>query len=136
MNIKTIASEFFDACETGQGWDVCKAWCHQEAGFSAQASALSDVTTLSAYCEWMKGLLVPIPNGNYELKAMAVDDERQIVLAFGVFKGTHTVDGPVPATGNCVSSEYIYAMEFDGEKIRNVTKIWNDSYALQALGWV
>ena len=78
MSIKSIASEFFDACETGQGWDVCKTWCQPDAGFSAQAGALAQVNTLSAYCDWMKGLLVPIANGHYELKAMAVDDERNI----------------------------------------------------------
>ena len=136
MSIKTVASEFFDACETGKGWDVCKQWCQPQAGFSAQADALADVSTLSAYCDWMQGLLVPVPDGRYELKAMAVDDERQIVLAYGVFHGTHSVDGPVPATGKSVASDYIYSMEFADDKIKRMTKIWNDGHALQQLGWV
>ncbi|MDM8555884.1 hypothetical protein QUF75_14220 [Desulfococcaceae bacterium HSG7] len=23
--------QFFDACETGKGWDACKAFCHSDA---------------------------------------------------------------------------------------------------------
>lgn len=26
--IKDMAEHFFDACETGKGWDVCKEYCH------------------------------------------------------------------------------------------------------------
>ena len=62
------ARQFFEACETGQGWDACKAFCNPDATFSAQADALSEISTLEGYCEWMKGLFTPIPDGNYELK--------------------------------------------------------------------
>ena len=40
------AMAFFDACETGQGWETCRAYCHPDATFSVQADALADVTTL------------------------------------------------------------------------------------------
>ena len=135
MSTQEVASQFFDACETGKGWDTCKTWCHPDASFSAQADALADITTLAAYCEWMKGLLVPVPNGRYELKAMAVDSERDVAVGFGVFHGTHTVEGPVPATGKTVASEYVYSMEFQDGKIKHMTKIWNDTHALKQLGW-
>lgn len=135
MSIETTARAFFDACETGKGWDGCKAYCHADAGFSAQSGALADVTTLEAYAEWMKGLLTPLPDGHYELKSFSADTERGVVTAFGVFHGTHTVDGPVPATGKTVASDYVYAMAFEGDKIRHMTKIWNDSHALVQLGW-
>ncbi len=36
MTIKQTAQHFFDACETGKGWDTCKQWCHAQATFSAQ----------------------------------------------------------------------------------------------------
>jgi hypothetical protein len=35
--ITDTASAFFEACETGQGWDGCSRYCHPEASFSAQA---------------------------------------------------------------------------------------------------
>ena len=56
-SIRNTAQEFFNACETGKGWDGCKAYCHSTATFSAQAGALNGVDTLQAYTEWMKGLL-------------------------------------------------------------------------------
>ncbi|MEM1288705.1 MAG: nuclear transport factor 2 family protein [Pseudomonadota bacterium] len=135
MAIDQTAMAFFDACETGKGWDACKQYCKEDASFSAQADALADVTSLEAYTEWMKGLLVPIADGHYELKSFSTDSERGIVSAFAVFHGTHSVDGPVPATGNTVAADYVYAMEFDGDKISHVTKIWNDVHSLKQLGW-
>jgi hypothetical protein len=53
-----------------------------------------------------------------------------------VFKGTHTGDGgPVAPTGNRVETDYVYVMEFDGDRIRHMTKIWNDGYAMRQMGW-
>lgn len=136
MTQEQTARDFFDACETGKGWDACKIFCHDDANFESQADALADIKTLQAYTEWMKGLLVPIPNGRYELKAFAADTENHCVVGSAVFHGTHTAEGgPVPATGNSVSSDYVYVMNFQGDKIKSVTKIWNDVQALRALGW-
>lgn len=135
MSIESNATEFFEACETGKGWEGCKAYCHPDATFSAQADALAEIATVEAYAEWMKGLLTPIPDGRYELKALSTDSARGVVTAFAVFHGTHTVDGPVPATGKSAASDYVYAMAFDGDRIRHMTKIWNDGHALKQLGW-
>ncbi|MEP0940982.1 MAG: ester cyclase [Rhizobiaceae bacterium] len=130
------ARAFFEACETGKGWEVCQGWCHFEASFSCQADALADMTTLSAYVEWMKGLLVAVPDGHYELKAFAIDAERGTVVAAANFVGTHTGEGgPVAPTGKSVVSEYAYVIEFDGDKISHMNKIWNDVHALRGLGW-
>jgi len=135
MTIMDTANTFFDACETGKGWDGCKNYCHPGAGFSCQADALADVTTVEAYCEWMKGLFVPVPNGRYELKAMSLDNDRNVVTAFAVFHGTNTVDGPVPATNKTIAGDYVYAMQFEGDKLSHLTKIWNDGHSLKQLGW-
>jgi predicted ester cyclase len=135
--IKSIALKFFEACETGQGWAVCKAGCTPDATFSAQAEPLADVTTLEQYTEWMKGLLGFIPDGRYELKSFATDDERQCVCAYAVFSGTHTGEGgPCPPTGKHVASDYVYVMFFDGERIRHMTKIWHAGWAMKELGWI
>ncbi len=130
------AKAFFDACETGKGWQACSRYCKPDASFSCQAQALADVTTLEGYTEWMKGLLTPLPDGRYDLKAFAEDAERGVVLAFAVFHGTHSGEGgPVPPTGKKVAADYVYAMDFDGGKIAHMTKIWNDGESLKALGW-
>jgi len=134
--ITRIAREFFEACETGKGWEVCKDYCRDDATFSCQADALADVTTLAAYTGWTQGILGPIPDGHYEMVAFATDEERNTVMASAVFHGTQTGDGgPVPPTGQTVATDYVYAIQFDGDKIRHMTKVWNDVHALKQLGW-
>ncbi|MEX0338005.1 MAG: ester cyclase [Arenibacterium sp.] len=130
------AQAFFDACETGKGWEICAQWCHAEASFACQADALADTTTLAAYCDWMKGLLTPVPDGRYVLTSFAMDEARGTAVATAEFHGTQTGEGgPVPPTGKAVVSDYAYVMRFDGDKIAHMTKIWNDTQALRAMGW-
>ena len=134
--IKDSAEQFFDACETGKVWELCQQFCHPDASFSAQAGALAGIETLQGYTNWMKAMFTPMPDGRYEVRSFAVDEGRNNVAAFGVFKGTHTGDGgPVPPTGKGVAAEYVYVMEFEGNRIRHMTKIWNDVASLQQLGW-
>lgn len=136
MGMRETAERFFDSCETGKGWAVCRQYCHPDATFSAQADALAGVDTIEAYTEWMKGLLTPVPDGHYELRSFAVDEDRGAAMAFAVFHGTHTADGgPVPPTGKSVAADYVYVMEFDGDRIRHMTKIWNDVISLRQIGW-
>ena len=135
-SIAKIAREFFDACEAGKGWEVCKAYCRPNATFAAQAEPLADVRTLEQYTEWMKGLMGILPDGRYDLKSFATDDERKNVSAYAVFSGTHTgPGGPCPPTGKRVASDYVYVMQFDGDRIAHMTKIWNAGVALKELGW-
>ena len=136
MSNYETAHGFFEACETGQGWAACERFCYTDATFACQADALAETTTLAAYAEWMKGLLIPVPDGRYVLTAFAADEARSIVVAAAEFHGTQTGEGgPVPPTGKAVSSDYAYVMQFDGDKIRHMTKIWNDVHALRGLGW-
>ena len=102
-SITGVAKEFFAACETGKGWDVCKVYCKPNATFSAQAEPLADILNLQQYTDWMKGLMSILPDGKYEVKSFAMDDERKNVCAYGVFSGTHTGQGgPCPPTGKNV----------------------------------
>jgi len=135
-SIAKVAKEFFEACEAGKGWEVCRQYCKPEATFSAQAEPLAQVRSLQQYTDWMKGLLTFIPDGRYELKSFATDDQRQNVCAYGVFIGTHTgAGGPCPPTGKSVKTDYVYVMDFDGDKIRHMTKIWHSGLAVKELGW-
>ena len=131
-----VARAFFEACETGKGWDTCQQFCTADATFSAQAEALEGVDTLEKYTDWMKGLLTILPDGEYEVKSFAADPERTNVIAYGVFSGTHTGEGgPVPPTGKRASADYVYVMEFEGDRIGHMTKIWNSGITLSQLGW-
>jgi predicted ester cyclase len=122
MSISETAMTFFDDLETGKGWDVCKEWCHEDASFSCQADAIAEITTVEGYVEWVRGLFTPVPDMHPEIKAFATDQERNSVAAFAVVHGTQTGEGgPVPPTGNTVAADYVYVMEFDGDKIRHMT---------------
>ena len=134
--ITEAATMFFEACEAGKGWEVCREYCKPNATFSAQAEPLAGVKTLRQYTDWMQALLRFIPDGRYELKAFGTDERRKSVCAYGVFSGTHSGEGgPCPPTGKSVRTDYVYVMEFDGEKIRHMTKIWHAGLAMKELGW-
>ena len=63
MGIADIASELFEACETGKGWEGCAQYCHANASFSCQSDALADVTTMEGYANWMRDLLMGLSSG-------------------------------------------------------------------------
>jgi predicted ester cyclase len=134
--ITEVAKQFFDACETGKGWQGCREYCTPDATFAAQAEPLADVKTLEQYADWMRGLLTFMPNGRYAVKSFATDDDRKNICAFGVFSATHSAEGgPCPPTGKSTNTDYVYVMEFEGDKIRHMTKIWNAGWAMRDLGW-
>jgi predicted ester cyclase len=136
MNMEQTARDFFDACETGRGWAGCSAYCHDGATFACQADALAEVSKLSDYTEWMKGLFGPVPDGRYELHGFGVDSARNTVVAAATFHGTNTGEGgPVAPTGRSVAGDYVYVMRFEGGKIAHMTKVWNDQQSLRQMGW-
>ena len=61
-----------------------------EANFAAQSEALAGIYVLEQYTDWMKGLLGILPDGRFEIKSFATDEQRQNVAVYGVFSGTHT----------------------------------------------
>jgi predicted ester cyclase len=135
-DITDIAQKFFEACETGRGWEGCKAYCTPRATFSAQAEPLLKITTLEDYANWMKGILGPLPDGRYDLKSFATDTTRNNVSAYAIFHGTHTGEGgPVPPTGKATATDYVYVMQFDGDRINHMTKVWHSGLAVKDLGW-
>lgn len=135
-SITTAAESFFADCETGKGWEACSAYCTPDATFSAQAGPLLEVRTLAEYTGWMKGIMSVLPDARYDVKSFATDEARNNVAAYAVFHGTHTGEGgPAPPTGKSTSTDYVYVMQFEGDKIVHVTKIWNAGLAMKELGW-
>jgi predicted ester cyclase len=135
-SINETAKAFFDACDSGKGWAVCNAYCTPDATFAAQADPLAETKTLAGYTDWMQGMMSLLPDGSYEVKSWAVDEQRRNVTAYAVFSGTHTGEGgPVPPTGRRTASDYVYVMNFEGDKIAHMTKIWNAGWAMRELGW-
>ena len=136
-DMNEVATKFFEACEAGMGWDACAPYCTADASFAAQSELLADVKTLADYANWMQGLMTLMPGASYDLKSWAVDAARSNISAYAVFNGTHTGEGgPVPPTGKSASTDYVYVMQFSGDKISHMTKIWNAPWALKQLGWM
>lgn len=134
--LRDTAFDFFDTCESGKGWEGVRQYCHEDATFSTEAKILKGIDTIQDYADWVQGMFVPMPDASYELRSFAVDEERQNALAFAVFIATHTGEGgPIPASGNRVEADFVYSIQFDGERIRHVTKIWHDGVTLDQLGW-
>jgi hypothetical protein len=83
-----------------------------------------------------EGLLTLLPDGRAEIRSFAIDAARDKALVYAVFTGTHTGDGgPVPPTRKHAEADYVCDMDFNGDKVRRMTKIWNDTVTLQQLGW-
>ena len=82
----------------------------------------------------------------YASSRAAFGDQRNEVIAIhhadaGVFVefdllGTHTgaLLG-IPATGREFRCRMVAFFQFDGDRIRHMTKIWNDGISLKQLGW-
>jgi predicted ester cyclase len=86
----TTARLFFEACENGKGWEVCKQYCHEDGTFSCQNEALKGLTALKDYPEFMVAIHKMMPDARYEILCFAEDKERHSVSASAVFKGTHS----------------------------------------------
>ncbi len=115
-SIKETAERFFEAFETGKGWEGCKGFCHPNATFSCQADAVAEIDSLQSYAYWMKGLALLMPDGSYEMGVIAVDESKNKVIGHAVFRGTHTGEvrpggvRPAPSTGMSTEGGYVYVM--------------------------
>ena len=85
------AKLFFDACETGKGWAVCKEYCLPNATFSSQTGVLAEINTLEDYCEWVKDLFTPVPDGRYELFFLQLMNLVKLLRGMVYFTGRKLV---------------------------------------------
>ncbi len=132
------ARRFFEACETAQGWDGCRDYVAEGATFEAQSEPLADVTSVEAYCEWMKAFgTVTAPGAAYELHASAYDEATGKATFFATYHARHTGEGgPVPPTNRETHSHYVYVLNMnDAGKVAHMVKIWNAPWAMRELGW-
>merc|ERR1711907_197116 len=117
------ATAFFHACESGKGWAECEQYAHADATFSCQATnalpgpPVTDCTTVEAYTNWMAGVVANFGEAaTYDLHVAAQQNDAFVFV--GTFGGF---------------SQYVYMISMDGDKVRSMTKIWNDAYAAQCM---
>lgn len=132
-----LATRFHEACMTGEGWAACKTYCVPGATLRHDTAMLAGIDTLAAYAEFLKSVHTFMPDFGFEVRSLGVDEERgRVLLHYGLW-GTHTGEGgPQPPTGKRFVSESVLVFEFDDDRIRHVTKLWNDADTMRQAGWV
>jgi hypothetical protein len=107
----------------------CKGGLHPDATFSAQAELFAGVKTLQQYADQMKSLLISLPDGAYEVKSSAVDDERKNVCDLRCVHGEHTgqSDPCAPTSKRLKGYDDVYVMDFDGDEFRYMMEIWRQA---------
>jgi len=139
MSAMQQARRFFEACEAPRGWNGCREFVAEGAGFTAQSDPLAAVSTVQDYCEWMKHFGTEVaPGASYELHGASFDEERRVATFFATYHARHTGEGgPVPPTHRETRSHYVYVLEMDAaDKVARMTKIWNAHWAMRELGWL
>ena len=138
MNAFDTAKKFFEACESGAGWDGCKEFVSDGAAFVAQSEPLVDIATVEDYCEWSKGFgTVTAPGAKYDLHTSSYDEQTRTAVFFATFHAKHTgTGGPVPPTGKETHTHYVYCITLDeSDRVAKLVKIWNAPWAMKELGW-
>ena len=74
-----------------------------------------------------------LSRGGDATRAKATQDKGHRAEARAFVKALRA--GGPPPTGKSTRSDYVYSMEFDGPRIRHMTKIWNAGWAMKELGW-
>lgn len=132
------AKKFFEACETPLGWEGCREYVAEGAGFTAQSEPLTEIHTIEAYAEWMMAFgTITAPGASYELHSACWDESTRQAVFFATYHATHTGEGgPVPPTGRDTHSHYVYIVKMDADdKVSGMTKVWNAPWAMRELGW-
>ena len=115
-----VAEKFFWPCDEGKGWDACKEYCHPNATFKTDADTLVHLDRLEDYVEWMKDVHSMMANVKFEIKSIAEDTKRGMVLLYAIIYGDNILgEEPQP-----IETDYVYAMTIKENKIHHITKIW------------
>ena len=79
-----VAEKFFWPCDEGKGWEACKEYCHTNATFKTDADTLIHLDRLEDYVEWMKDAHSMLANTKFEIKSIAEDKKRGMVLLYAI----------------------------------------------------
>ncbi|MEM6447038.1 MAG: hypothetical protein AAFY57_10805 [Cyanobacteria bacterium J06642_2] len=133
------ARKFFEACEAPLGWAGCQEYVAEGASFAAQSDPLVGVTTVAAYCDWMRGVgTVTSPGATYDLHASCYDETTRTAMFFATYHAKHLGEGgPVPPTYKETYSHYVYVVTMNEDnKVARLIKVWNAHWSMRELGWV
>lgn len=110
-----------------------------DAPFDCQADALQDLNTIGDYAKWMVGIAtLTAPCFVVEKHYSASDQDTNTADHFATFHCKHAGDGgPVPPTHKHMDTKYVYFVEMnDEDKVVKMSKVWNDGFAFNQVGWM
>jgi hypothetical protein len=83
-SIKDVAEDFC-RMRVRKRLGSCRAYCMPKPPTLHKAAP--SICVLQQYTDWMKGLLIILPDGRYEVTSFAVYDERNKVCVYGASTG-------------------------------------------------
>jgi hypothetical protein len=132
------AKKIMDVIDHVKPWADIAELVVEDCPFLCQADALKGVTTVKAWYDWMVNFETNIAPGCKPIvHQVAWDAENKAALLNATFLATHSGDGgPLPATNKSTKTDYVYICKMNNEgKCVSLTKVWNDGYCLQEMGW-
>ncbi len=134
--IRDTAEKFFDACESGKGWDGCKRLLPTGRDVFGAGRCLGWRQHRRGVHELDEGNVYP------DTRRAATRSDRLPSMSGATTSPRLAcsapripVRGPVPPTGKRLEADYVYVMDFDNGQIKHMTKIWNDVRQPAQLGW-
>ena len=87
--------------------------------FKTDADTLVHLDKLEDYVEWIKDVHFMMANVKFEIKSIAEDTKRGMVLLYDIIYGDNILgEEPQP-----IETIYVYAMAIKENKIHHITKI-------------
>lgn len=131
------------ACDGGGGWAACQHLCVEDATFTCQSDTMGKFTTIREYADFMAGFGLSCPNATWTTDEESWNGVTHTATFFCTYYGQHTVSvegyGPTVPTLKKAVSHYCCKVTTDparGNKVVNITKVWNDIWMLRELGWL
>ncbi|GIS13143.1 MAG: hypothetical protein CM15mP115_22940 [Alphaproteobacteria bacterium] len=83
------AKHFYFACENGTGGLTASPTVISTKPFSSEAKTLREIDNLNHYTEWMAEVHNHMTDISFDVEGFAYDEEREVVLIYGIYRGDH-----------------------------------------------
>ena len=118
MSIAT-AQKFFDAVESGKGWDEVSKYVTDGATFYCQSDILKDVKTIKQYHDWKAEGFKAMTACSYKIVAKGVSENNKAVFYSQFF-----------AAPGAPATDYVYVLDMTADgKVSGMIKIWHSNFA-------
>ncbi len=119
----TNAKKIMRVIDSAEPWEEIKDLIVPDAPFTCQAHALSDVSTIHGWYDWMLNFKTNIaPDGTFTVRSIMWDEKTKVCMYSAVYHATHTGEGgAIRPTNKHADTDYFYqlTMNDDGKAGEN-----------------